>query len=414
MTASCCGTDQDKKLAIAGNGATQSFIGRRENSTGLDALFRYSGAPILVWDGNLKIINFNNAFKLLTGRPFHQIFGISLAELFPHNQIEQFLDHFAPKNAEERWTSLEIPILHINGSTRIVLWDSATIFGEDGITPTSAIAQGIDITDRKHGEEILHLKEQQFRIVTSAAYDAIFMLDDAGAVTFMNTSSERMFGYSQEELIGQNLHSMLVPQAFVDSHNLVFPHFQKTGQGAAIGKTVELAGLRKDGSEFPLELSLSAVQLGDRWQSIGIIRDISTRKQAENNLKENEEKYLAIVNAINGYIYICSQDYRIEFMNDRLIRRTGRDATGEYCFKALHDLDAICEWCVNKRILTGETVKWELQSPTDGRWYEINNSPIRRTNGTISMQAIIYDITECKLIENELKQVKTTAEATNR
>jgi PAS domain S-box-containing protein len=112
------------------------------------------------------------------------------------------------------------------------------------------------------------------------------MLDEVGTVTILNTSAEKMFGYSQEELIGQNLHLMLAPLAFRAAHNLVFPHFQKTGQGAAIGKTVELAGLRKDGSEFPLELSLSAVQVADGWQSVGIIRDISARMLLEHELSQ--------------------------------------------------------------------------------------------------------------------------------
>jgi PAS domain S-box-containing protein len=393
------------------NGATQPFVERRKNSTGLDSLFSYSSSPMLVWDANFTIIRFNRAFELLTGRPFHQIFGRSLTELFPYDQIDQTLDLISATYDGERWKSVEIPLLHTNGSIRFVLWNSATIFEADGITATSTIAQGVDITERRLVEEKLRSREQQFRIITSSANDAIVMLDEFGTITFLNSSAEMLFGYSQEELIGQNLHSMLVPLAFREAHNLVFPHFQKTGQGAAIGKTVELAGLRKDGSEFPLELSLSAVQVADSWQSIGIIRDISTRKLTENILKENEEKYRAIVEAINGFIYICSQDYRIEFMNDAMIRRTGRDATGEYCFKALHDLDAICEWCVNKRIFAGETVKWEHQSQKDGTWYEINNSPIYRTNGTISKQAIIYDINERK--RNELNTAKAAAESVN-
>jgi PAS domain S-box-containing protein len=382
------------------NVATQPFVERRKNNAGLDSLFSYSSAPTLVWDTNFIIIRFNKAFEVLTGRPFHQIFGCSLTEIFPFNQLEQSLDLISATYAGERWMSVEIPILHVNGSIRYVLWNSATIFGADGITPSATIAQGIDITERRQVEEKLRSREQQFRIITSFAHDAIVMLDEVGIVTFLNTSAEKMFGYSQEELIGQNLHSILVPPAFRDAHNRAFPHFQKTGQGAAIGKTVELAGLRKDGTEFPLELSLSAVQVAESWQSIGILRDITARKQTENDAKENDEKYRAIVEAINGCIYICSQDYRIEFMNDTLIKRTGRDATGEYCFKALHDRDAICEWCVNTRVFAGETVNEELHSPKDGRWYEIHNSPICRTNGTISKQAIIYDITERKLAEH--------------
>jgi PAS domain S-box-containing protein len=122
-------------------------------------------------------------------------------------------------------------------------------------------------------------------------------------------------------------------------------------------------------------------------------------------LKESEAHYRAIVEAFDGLIYICSQDYRIKFMNRQFIERTGYDATGELCYKALHDLDSICPWCVNERVFKGETVRWEVQSPKDNHWYYIVNTPIYHTDGTISKQAMILDITEIKKAEEELKRL---------
>ena len=122
-------------------------------------------------------------------------------------------------------------------------------------------------------------------------------------------------------------------------------------------------------------------------------------------LKESEAHYRAIVEAFDGLIYICSQDYRIKFMNGQFIERTGYDATGELCYKALHDLDSICPWCVNERVFKGETVRWEIQSPKDNHWYYIVNTPIYHTNGTLSKQAMIIDITEIKKTEEELKRI---------
>ncbi|OGU13108.1 MAG: hypothetical protein A2076_07475 [Geobacteraceae bacterium GWC2_53_11] len=124
-------------------------------------------------------------------------------------------------------------------------------------------------------------------------------------------------------------------------------------------------------------------------------------------LRESEEKYRAMVEAYNGFMYICSQDFRIEFMNDRLIERTGRDATGEYCYKALHERESACEWCVNDRVFGGESVCWEVKSPKDGRWYEVNNVPIHNSNGTISKQAMMADVTERKVAEEKLRKSET-------
>lgn len=122
----------------------------------------------------------------------------------------------------------------------------------------------------------------------------------------------------------------------------------------------------------------------------------------ERTLREREERYRAIVKAFAGLIYICSEDYRIEFMNEEFIKRTGYDATGELCYRALHDLESVCPWCVNERVFKGETVRWEVQSPKDNRWYYIVNTPIYNTDGTVSKHAMILDITDRKQMEEAL------------
>ncbi len=106
------------------------------------------------------------------------------------------------------------------------------------------------------------------------------------------------------------------------------------------------------------------------------------------------DRLSALVRAFDGYIYVCSQDYRIEFMNEPLIHRTGYDATGDLCFKALHDRDAICPWCVNDRVFAGETVRWQVQSPKDGRWYHVVNTPYYNEGGALSKQALMIDVTD--------------------
>ncbi len=127
-------------------------------------------------------------------------------------------------------------------------------------------------------------------------------------------------------------------------------------------------------------------------------------KQMGEALQTSEEKYRAIVEAFDGLIYVCSQDYRVEFMNERFIERTGYDPAGELCYKALHDLDSICPWCVNERVFRGETVHWEVQSPKDNRWYYVVNTPIYHPNGSISKQSMIQDITDRKKAEEALQK----------
>jgi len=122
----------------------------------------------------------------------------------------------------------------------------------------------------------------------------------------------------------------------------------------------------------------------------------------EEPISENEAYYRAILDAFDGLIYVCSQDYRIEFMNDPMKERTGYDATGQLCYKALHDLKSVCPWCVNEQVFTGKKVQWDIQSPKDGRWYHVSNTPVYRTNRPISKQAVIIDITERKEAEQKI------------
>ena len=128
------------------------------------------------------------------------------------------------------------------------------------------------------------------------------------------------------------------------------------------------------------------------------------QKQVDGELREKEEKYRAIVEAFDGLIYICSQDYRVEFMNKRLIERTGYDATGEPCYKVLHDRAAVCPWCVNERVFKGHVTSWEVLSPKDNRWYYVVSAPIYHTDGSMSTQAMIMDITERKGAEKALRE----------
>ena len=160
-----------------------------------------------------------------------------------------------------------------------------------------------------------------------------------------------------------------------------------------------------DGSSFWIEVALRAETIDGRSVVLAAARDISARKKAEDALRDSESRYRAIVEGFDGLIYICSPDRKIEFMNAKLIARTGRDATGESCYKVLHDLDEPCSWCANDRAQKGETVRWQMQSPKDNRWYDVVNTPIRRVDGTISRQGMLSDITEQKKAEEDRYQL---------
>lgn len=111
-------------------------------------------------------------------------------------------------------------------------------------------------------------------------------------------------------------------------------------------------------------------------------------------LRERESRLRGMIDTFDGLIYVCSREYRVEYMNRKLIERTGRNAVGEKCYKALHDRDSICPWCPNEQVFAGQTVRWEIQSPKDDRWYYCVNAPLTDADGTVHKQSMIWDVTE--------------------
>jgi len=141
-----------------------------------------------------------------------------------------------------------------------------------------ALAEAQEI--RRHRQS-----QEQLRSITTTARDAILMLDDAGKIAFFNPAAETIFGYSANEALGQDLHTLLAPQRFGEEAQRGLSQFYQTGTGPVIGKTIELIARRRTGEEFPIELSLSAMEQAGRWQAVGIVRDITQRKQAEDALR---------------------------------------------------------------------------------------------------------------------------------
>jgi len=136
-------------------------------------------------------------------------------------------------------------------------------------------------------EDKLTGSERHFRAVAESAKDAIISGDDSGNIMAWNAAAESLFGYSETEIKGQCL-TILMPERFRNPHKEGLARVADGGVTHVIGKAVELTGLRKDGSEFPLELSLAQWQASDGQFFTGIIRDITKRKQKEEELRTSQ------------------------------------------------------------------------------------------------------------------------------
>lgn len=149
---------------------------------------------------------------------------------------------------------------------------------ERSIRYSMAQAETLDELQRQRDE--LRVSELRFRSVVQSAADAIILADDAGNIVGWNRGAEVIFGYSEDEILGAGLPT-LMPESYRAAHLAGFERFRVSGRPQIIGKTMEFEGLRKDGSVFPLELSLAVWRSGTHTMFTGIARDISERKRAE-------------------------------------------------------------------------------------------------------------------------------------
>ncbi|MHC4441168.1 MAG: PAS domain S-box protein [Planctomycetota bacterium] len=144
---------------------------------------------------------------------------------------------------------------------------------------------------RRRAEEALRESERTLKAITDSAMDAIVMMDHEGKVAFWNPAAEKIFGYTAEEVTGEDLHITLAPENYHEDYRVGFKRFAELGEGKVLGRTLELVGKRKDGTEFPVELSVShALQIEGKQYVAGVIRDITERKRAEKDLQQAHDE----------------------------------------------------------------------------------------------------------------------------
>ncbi|HEY2404447.1 MAG TPA: PAS domain S-box protein [Polyangiaceae bacterium] len=304
--------------------------------------------------------------------------------------------------------------------TRVpVLVGSALLEG----TERECIAFVLDLRGSKRmANAIEHLREARtseatFRSFVEAAPDAVVITNREGKIVLVNSQAERLFDYSRDALIGQSV-ELLVPERLRDQHESHRTRYFDSPRARSMGAGLELYGMRKDGTEFPIEISLGPVDTAEGLLVSSAIRDISERKKAD----EQRFRLAAIVEASDDAIIGKTLDGQITSWNDgaqQLFGYTADEIVGKSMTLLVPTARKSEEKSILARLARGESIQHldtvRLRKDQSEVQVSVTSSPMRDPKGKVTGAAkIVRDISARLLAERELAHAKEAAEAANR
>ena len=317
--------------------------------------------------------------------------------------------------------SMEVRCLAPSGQERYILFHALASLQEDG----GVVWDGafLDITGRKRAEAVLKESEERYRAVVQTATEAIISTNSRGEIVSWNQGAQTTFGYREEEVRGRPV-TLLMPGRYLKAHEGALERLRLTGDSGLIGKTVEFEGLRKDGREFPLELSLSAWEAGKERFYTAIIRDLTARKLAEAEVKHLRQQNELILNFAGEGILGVDLEGKITFVNPAAARLVGWEV-GAMISKRHHEMVHHTridgspypqEECPISAVFRDGKVRRaedEIFWRQDGTNFpvEYTSTPIRNERGELLGAVVVFkDITERKQAEEEVRKLNEELE----
>ena len=252
------------------------------------------GDALVTTDADGRVTYLNPVAEELTGRTNDDARGRPLADVFRIlNEFSRAAVDGPAERALREGVAVRLAdhtlLTARDGTERPIDASAAPIRDADGAT-VGVVLVFRDVTERRDRERALAASEARKAAVFEAALDGIVTIDHAGDVLEWNPAAERIFGFTADEARGRELAELIVPPAFRDAHRRGLAHYLETGEGPVLNRRLELSAVRKDGTEFPVELSITPIGGDGPPTFIGSIRDIGDRVRAAADLRASEER----------------------------------------------------------------------------------------------------------------------------
>jgi PAS domain S-box-containing protein len=268
---------------------------------------------------------------------------------------------------------------------------------------------------RQHEERAMPLRDSRLRAVVETAVDGVILIDAQGLIQVFNPACERLFGYRADEVIGQNV-KMLMPPPYRDEHDTYLSNYDRTGTKKIIGIGREVMGRRKDGTTFPMDLSVGETKEDGASIFVGIIHDLSAHKRAEQEIRETASRLRALVDTAVDGVMMIDGEARVLMFNpacEKLFGYAADEVLGQNVkmlmpspYREEHDryMESFLRTGVKKIIGIGREVTGQRK---DGTVFPMDLSVGEATQeGEPIFVGIIHDLTDRKQTEAQLVQAQ--------
>jgi len=376
-----------------------------------EQLFENSLDELYIFHPNsLKFVAVNSAARKNLEYTSEELKDMTPLDLKPEFNLKSFRKLLDPLLSGEQEQVMFETVHSRKGGSLYPVEINLQLFDYEGEKLCLAVV--VDLTERREMEEGLKEKEATLSTIMETIRDAIVMLDGQGNVAFWNPAAEQLFGYSREEILGKDLHRLIVPdECLYQAYNKAFKHFQLTGEGNAIGKTIELKAKHKDGRELNVELSLSALRIKEAWHTVGIVRDISERKKVQEELENSRKQYLELAENAPVGIVRCDLEGNIIYANQKTLDILGSPGIEEtkkinlltFPLLVKYGFSRELEQCLQNNKAGIYEMNYESKWGKKV-WLRVHVKPLVKRNAVAGAQIIIDDITERKQLEEANRQ----------
>jgi len=365
--------------------------------------------PIFYKATNGVFIGCNTAFENYLGLKREEIIGKTVFNLAPKDLAEIYHEMDTALFQNPGTQTYETSVRYADGTRHNVIFNKATYVNNEGKV-AGLVGVITDITERKRVEEELKI----YKLFYENAKDIILFVKPDGKIINANNAAVAAYGYEREELIGMNIRKLREP----GTDALIINQLDKA---ASTGILFETIHYRKNGDFFPVEVSSQVARFNNEPILISVIRDITERKQAEQVLKESEEKYRSLFENLKDVVLIANIDGRIVECNQAALDLFGYDRSDLYSLN-LKDLyvNPLARNEIIHQIETEGFIKdhpVELRKKDGARIYGLVTASKwkREDNGDLYYQGILRDITQAKwaeqALENAHDQIKQLVES---